>query len=195
MAHALLVLPLTYAAMQSERLATDKAFAWDPRAGITFAVACGYFLWDIVHSTTHFAGAGFVAHAIACFSVYILGFTPFLAYYGVRCLMFEASTPFLNIHWYLLKTGRGGGKLAMINGVFLLTSFFLARIIYGTYVSYGFFSTLYEVRERVPPAYVYVYGISNVVLNALNWIWFSKMVSTMVARIVKGSAPDAKKDE
>ncbi|KZV90080.1 hypothetical protein EXIGLDRAFT_771112, partial [Exidia glandulosa HHB12029] len=143
MIHALVILPLAYSAMQAEKLNADPAFGWDPRAGLTFAVCCG-FLWDIMHTTVWFGGMGFVAHAVACFSVYMFGFTPFLAYFGARCLMFEASTPFLNIHWYLLKTGRSGGKLAMINGVLLLTTFFFCRLVYGTYVSYGFFKTIFE---------------------------------------------------
>jgi len=37
--------------------------------------------------------------------------------------------------------------------------------------SYDFFHTLYDVREQIPLGYVLVYGIGNIALQALNWIW------------------------
>ncbi|KAH7104033.1 TLC domain-containing protein [Auriculariales sp. MPI-PUGE-AT-0066] len=177
MVHACAIVPLALAAMQSERLAADKAFGWDPRAGVAVAVACGYFLWDIVHSLTHYTGIGFVLHGVACFTVFILGFTPFVAYWGVRCLLFEVSTPFLNIQWYLIKAGLADGILGKVNGLLLLTSFFLARILFGGYIAYGFFTTLSSVADKMPWWYTAVYGVSNVLLNSLNVFWFGKMLA------------------
>jgi hypothetical protein len=75
---------------------------------------------------------------------------PFLAYYGTRCLIWELyvpcyihfccphgssrSTPFLNIHWFLDKTGKTGTKLQLFNGALLLSTFAGTRLIWGTLV-------------------------------------------------------------
>lgn len=77
---------------------------------------------------------------------------PFLAYYCNHCLLWEVyvqptraspsasmlttqnthrSTIFLNIHWFLDKTGRTGSPLQLVNGIFLLGAFLGVRIIYG----------------------------------------------------------------
>ena len=41
------------------------------------------------------------------------------------------STIFLNIHWFLDKTGRTGTTLQLINGFLLLATFFVVRIVMG----------------------------------------------------------------
>ena len=59
---------------------------------------------------------------------------PFLAYYGPRFLLWELSTPFLNLNWFLERTSLKGSKLHLINGISLLISFFFARLVYGSYM-------------------------------------------------------------
>lgn len=59
---------------------------------------------------------------------------PFLAYYGPRFLLWELSTPFLNLNWFFDRTPLKGTKLHLVNGIALLVSFFSARLIYGSYM-------------------------------------------------------------
>ena len=58
---------------------------------------------------------------------------PFLQYFSPRFLLWELSTPFLNIHWFLDKTGRTGSTFQLVNGILLLCTFFGVRIVYGWY--------------------------------------------------------------
>lgn len=74
-----------------------------------FALSTGYFLWDLIVSLWQGWGIGFVAHAVACLFVYSMSLHPFLHYHGMFFLMYEASTPFLHMRWYLLHTGRRDG--------------------------------------------------------------------------------------
>lgn len=76
----------------------------------------------------------------------------------------------------------------MINGFLLLGSFFVARLVYGSYVvrlrrgtpirclignkSYHFARTMYELWGTIPVHHFFIYGTSNVLLNALNWFWY-----------------------
>jgi hypothetical protein len=87
------------------RLTSDRLFGYSIEAGNLLAVSCGYFLWDIVMSIRyrHLYGMGFVWHAIFCFLVFIHGFGPFALWYGGVFLMFEWSTPFVYINWFLDK--------------------------------------------------------------------------------------------
>lgn len=44
-----------------------------------------------------------LAHAIASGAVYLFGLGPFINYYGATFILFEVSTPFLNVHWFVDK--------------------------------------------------------------------------------------------
>ncbi|KAF8077735.1 TLC domain-containing protein [Lyophyllum atratum] len=160
----------------------DRAFGWDEQVGYVHAIACGYFLWDSIDAIVNFTDIGFVIHGVACFAIYIMSYKPFVAYYGTRCLLWETSTFFLNIHWFLDKTNGTGSTVQFINGFFLLSAFFGVRLIYGGKVSYDFVHTLLQVRHEVPFAYVFVYGVGNVILTSLNWFWFYKMISALRRR-------------
>ncbi|KAJ3513877.1 hypothetical protein NLJ89_g2708 [Agrocybe chaxingu] len=184
--HALIVVPYALWCILHEAPGRDqeRAFGWDHKVGYVHAIAVGYFLWDTLDAIVNFIDPGFVAHGIACFAIYTMSYKPFVAYYGTRCLVWETSTIFLNNHWFLDKTGRTGSRLQLINGIFLLASFFFVRIVYGGSISVQFFFTLLEVRHEIPLAYSIVYGFGNVVLQGLNWFWFYKMIAALRKRFV-----------
>jgi len=180
--HTLIIIPFAYRCLGLVSLDQDRAFGWDKRAGTVQAIACGYFLWDSLDAIVNFTDIGFVIHGLACLAIYMLSFKPFLAYYAVRCLFWESSTFFLNIHWFSDKTGRTGSTFQLINGIILLLTFFSVRIVWGGYISYNFFHTLYDVRRDIPWLYVPIYGLGNIVLQALNWLWFGKMINSLRKR-------------
>lgn len=64
-----------------------------------------YFAWDIFCSVWHVKqyGKGFIVHALLGFSTLIFCYKPFTIYYATRFLLFELSTIFLDIHWFLEK--------------------------------------------------------------------------------------------
>jgi len=182
--HAVIIVPLSLyiLATESKERAQDRAFGWAEEVGFVHAIAAGYFLWDSVDAIVNFTDLGFVIHGVACFAIYTMSYKPFVAYYGTRCLLWETSTFFLNIHWFMDKTGRTGSRAQLINGFLLLTAFFGVRIVYGGKVSYEFIYTLLQVKHEIPAVYFWVYGLGNVVLQALNWLWFYKMISALKKR-------------
>lgn len=52
-------------------------------------------------------------------------------YYATVFILYELSTPFLNIHWFFDKLGMTGTKAQLYNGIILLATFFSARLIWG----------------------------------------------------------------
>ncbi|KAF9353985.1 hypothetical protein BGX34_011275 [Mortierella sp. NVP85] len=180
----LLAAPLLW----NETLMQDKIFGYDYHAGQVYALTCGYFLWDTIHSIRHMKefGIGFVFHGLCSFSVFIFSFRPFLLYYGSVFLMFELSTPFLNIHWFMDKLGLTGTIYQLINGVILLTVFFSARIVFGLYMSYHTYQNVMLVVDQVPLHLIVIYSVANVVLNTLNLYWFYKMIESLARRFNPG---------
>ncbi|KAJ3834716.1 DUF887-domain-containing protein [Lentinula raphanica] len=203
--HALVIVPLALRALNSPTLDQDRAFGWDDKSGSLQAIASAYFVWDTLDAIINYTDFGFIVHGLACSLIYLLSFTPFLSYYAARCLLWESSTIFLNIHWFLDKTNRTGTIFQLVNGILLLATFFGIRLVYGAYVSYNFFFTLYDVRNKIPLVYLLIYGVGNIVLQGLNIFWFFKMISALQKRfslntpaerraIKKGGRLDAKKE-
>lgn len=114
-------------------------------------------------------------------------------------VLYELSTPFLNVFRFLEQLGKQSNKVYTINGICLMVSFFGARLIYGNYSSILWYIDIYKAstasdaeRDRfrslarvnswpsdepsLPWWVIAAYTISNITLNTLNVIWFSKMV-------------------
>lgn len=115
--------------------------------------------------------------------------------------MWELSTPFVYLRWGLYKSGRDGGALYYYNGLAMIASFFLARIVFGNYMSYRFISdALAEVSHPRPggdlsPGVLLAYGLGNITLDCLNLLWMYKMVHAALSFSKTGKTPDTIKQE
>ncbi|KAJ2823839.1 hypothetical protein IWW50_003609 [Coemansia erecta] len=138
-------------------------------------------------------GAGFVVHAVASFGVYILSFKPSLQYYGASFIMFEASTIFLNINWWLDKLGMTGSRLQFYNASALLFLYFTVRLVFGTYMSYSMFKDLDARGTQTSAALYYFYRIANHAILGLSYYWFYLMIAAVKKRFPAKVVEKAKK--
>jgi len=69
-------------------------------------------------------------------------------YYGPIFLLYELSTPFLNIHWFCDKLKLTGSNYQLVNGVCLITTFFCSRIVWGMYNSTLVFHDIYTAWQQ-----------------------------------------------
>ncbi|KAI5797700.1 TLC domain-containing protein [Geopyxis carbonaria] len=138
----------------SEDSALYRVFGYTVTGGAVQGYAAGYFLWDLMISVYHvkIMGWGFVAHAISALLVFGLGFRPFVNYYAPIFILFELSSPFLNIHWFCDKLNLTGSRIQLVNGFFLLGTFFLCRIVWGTYNSVLVFKDVFNIYATPPPS-------------------------------------------
>ncbi|KAK5130089.1 hypothetical protein LTR08_002477 [Meristemomyces frigidus] len=115
----------------------QRIWGYSGMSGLCQSFALGYFMWDLFMCSYHVKifGWGMLAHAISATSVFILGYRPFLYYYCPVFLLYELSSPFLNIHWFCDKLDLTGSIYQGVNGALLTLTFFLCRICWGTYSS------------------------------------------------------------
>ena len=150
--------------------AVERIYGYTGASGLIQAFAAGYFLWDLIVSTRHIGvfGLGIWFHAVSALIVFTFGFVstsskpyvnmltstqrPFVNYYGPIFILYELSTPFLNVHWFCDKLNMTGGKLQWYNGVILLATFFGSRLVWGTYQSISVFQDIWQVLQlsKVP---------------------------------------------
>ncbi|OJD31285.1 uncharacterized protein BKCO1_5000018 [Diplodia corticola] len=135
--------------VDNERAEMDwegRVWGYTGASGLIVAFSCGYFVWDLWISLRYVKvfGLGLLAHAVSALSVYSFGFRPFVNFYAPTFILYELSSPFLNIHWFCDKLNMTGSKLQLYNGFCLLGTFFAARLCWGTYQSYHVFADIYR---------------------------------------------------
>lgn len=65
-------------------------------------------------------------------------------FYATNFILYELSSPFLNIHWFCDKLNMTGSNLQFVNGIVLLFTFFSCRLCWGTYNSFRVFADVYR---------------------------------------------------
>ncbi|WFC98019.1 hypothetical protein MYAM1_000740 [Malassezia yamatoensis] len=187
--HSLIVAPTAlYFWMTTDPQKTDMVFGYDYYVGQLYGISYGYFVWDSIQSL-RYEGLQFFVHGFVASIANTFVWHPFLMFDGLGVLIWEASTPFLNIHWFMDKLGMTGSKAQLINAVFLLSSYVSMRLVLGVYISYSMIHTLWEpssaIERTVPFLWKFFYTAGLITLNALNYFWFSKMIQAVRKRFVK----------
>lgn len=244
----------------------ERVYGYTGACGLTQALATGYFIYDLLVSAAHVKifGIGMVFHGLSALWVFSLGFVsilssqdvrsvsltvfqrPFVNFYTPTFILYELSSPFLNIHWFLDKINMTGGKAQWYNGMMLLFTFFSCRLIWGTYQSVHVYIDMWKALSQTwsasasssslldpvnisaqvfqardgslcmneacakaqaqvdkyskytargtPTWLVVTYVVSNLVLNTLNYYWFSKMVETVLKRFRSPTKENKKGD-
>ena len=102
-------------------------------------------------------------------------------------MLYELSTPFLNVHWFCDKLGLTGSKLQLYNGIALIVTFGGCRLIWGSWASWFMLKDVWRAMQEpgelpVPRWLAAAYLASTLVLSGLNFWWFGKMIQTVMAR-------------
>jgi hypothetical protein len=194
----------------------ERLWGYTPTTGRVQGFAAGYFVWDSLVSIEHInvLGVSSLLHGIAALGVTSMGFRPFANYYGINFVLYELSTPFLNVHWFLDKFGMTGSTAQLINGILLIVSFFGCRLVWGVYQSWLMYNDVWSawhaetpftsvcskfmettrlhslidvpLRCRVLPTWLGIFYIgANTLLTMLNSFWLAKMLSAIQKRFKK----------
>ncbi|KAH9224637.1 TLC domain-containing protein [Leptodontidium sp. 2 PMI_412] len=185
----------------------ERMWGYTGAAALVQALATGYFLFDLVVMVRYLDvfGLGMLAHALSCLITYTLGFRPIFNYYGCVFMLYELSTPFLNIHWFFDKMGMTGTRAQLYNGIALLVVFFSCRLVWGAYSSFNIYRDVWNALHfdrsvkiggteemmqfaggrSLPMWLVVLYMSGHVTLQALNVFWFGKMIAAVKKRFVK----------
>lgn len=158
-----------------------------PYGGFVAAMAIGYFLWDTYVSVRRYKlfGWSFVLHGAAALYTFVNALCPFLMPYGAVFMWFEASTPFVNIHWLSTHVpNMVSPKWQTANGILLIITFFVFRIVNGSYNGFLIIRELLTDPPRHVPIITQV-GVMSCYLSLmyLNFLWFSKMISLALKRM------------
>lgn len=173
--------------------AIDRVFTRHRDTEVVCIFAVGYFLWDI-YISIFYSTLPFVLHAVVSTSVFCIGLKPYIQYYAPVFLLFELSNPFLNVRWFTVRYFSRNSKflncIQTVNNLVLLLMFFGARICWGWFqmgkLVYDFYQAYGDPRFLKLDTTIIVVG--NLVLDVLNLVWFSTMVSIAFKTITNKKA-------
>lgn len=197
--HNVVQIPLAVYCFLDPRLASDHVENTTAESTILVCISTAFFTWELMNSVYNIKrdGASFVWHSLGCGIVFWHGFTRKKNhYYAGTYMMWEVSTVFTHIRWFLHRTGWTKTRWYFWNGICMLGSFFVLRNVGGVWLTYDYFSTSFDRDEagnfRVPLAQNALYVLASICLNSLNTFWFYKMFSMSMA-FLKGKKNDEDK--
>jgi hypothetical protein len=102
-------------------------------------------------------------------------------------LLFELSTPFINLAWMMDKAGCKNATLAMANFGMAVLTFFVVRILFGTAMLTRIWLSLLDLEVvGIPPYVRATFVFVAPLLGLLNFYWFY-MIVQFVLKQAKGS--------
>lgn len=187
--HSAVVAPIALYYWLYMDVPTDRLWGYNYSLAQMYSLSLGYFAWDLVVSL-RYEGFSFVLHGLLGLVASTLVFCPLLMYDGLGVLIWELSTPFLNIHWFLDKLKMTGSRAQFVNAMCLVVTYIGVRLVLGVYMSYSLITQLWNpalVLPSLPIRMVYTLGLPT--LNFLNYMWFFKMLRAIKKRFPAKPAP------
>jgi hypothetical protein len=124
--------PIAIWAICQPLMQADRLHATHPLTHVMLCAAAGFFLHDAIACYLR-EPPMYILHGATCFVGYTAGaLLSSLHFYGALFLMWELSTPFVQLRWALFKMGKSETLLYKVNGCAMVSTFFLARIAFGT---------------------------------------------------------------
>ncbi|OEL19168.1 hypothetical protein BAE44_0019814 [Dichanthelium oligosanthes] len=159
-----------------------------------FGASLGYFLTDLAMILWYFPRLGgkeyLLHHGLSIYAISLALLSGKGHVYILMVLFTEATTPFVNLRWYLDLAGRKGSKLYIYNGLALFVVWLVARIILFVY----FFAHMYihfdQVRTVFPLGFYSMLTVPPV-LSLMNLLWFWKICKGIVKTLCKAKQQSA----
>ncbi len=185
------------------KLESDRVYGHDAMSDMLCAFSAAYFFYDLFVVLSHLPlDYKFLLHAIVCGAAYWLTQAPFFQYYTVRFLLYELSTPLLNVNIFL-QLMKSKGKWVDLTQKLFGASFIGCRVLYGIPLSYDFASFCWSLieKQKEDPAgqdsinvnVLYFSIFATVSMSSLNVIWVLLALFTSPEDTMKGDTLKAQR--
>lgn len=193
--HAIISTLLSLYAMYERkwRVIFDTSAEWYGFTGIqafTMFFSSAYMLYDFYYMLVRIGfkipqskDALLLLHHLIVFYTFYIGSSrqPFVGAFFCNCWLFlEATTPFLNLRFFLAKMKLEHTLLFQVNQILFAIGYFLVRIVFNTMVLCSLWLQPEDVQVKVPVARPVAF-----VLGILQYYWFIEVVQN----IIKGTKP------
>lgn len=125
--------------LQNSMIHEDHIYGFTPLASLLSVHSAGFFTTDLIDMLLYVKPFKFqdyvylVHHAIGIVGFGIAGKFGLFTYYCSAVLLFELSTPFIGMRWWLIQWGHGSTKIFKIIELGFVVAFILVRIVWGLF--------------------------------------------------------------
>ena len=175
-----MVIPLsTYCTFFDPRTRPGSFTSASPAHLAACAWATGFFIYDTALCLRYFSvfGFEFLLHAVFCLATYggclaaPGGYT--MGWYSAGPLLFELSTPFMHLRWWMIQTGNGDKPLFNVFQQLFGYSFLASRKVFGS--CYLFPQLIYhlctKMGQTMPTALRLLFLCNALISIGLNSYW------------------------
>ncbi|EOA21368.1 hypothetical protein CARUB_v10001728mg [Capsella rubella] len=159
-------------------------------------ISLGYFLSDLAMIFWHFPALGGIEyvfhHFLSMFAIILSVTSGQSQFYIFIVLLSEATTPFVNLRWYLDTSGQKGSKAYTLNGIALFLGWLVARILLFIYFFVHMYLHFHQVKQVFPLGFYSLLTIPPA-LAVMNLIWFWKITKGMIKTLSKAKTSGMKK--
>ena len=177
----------------------DMLWATSPIVRFWYSVSLAYFLGDILLCVVMFREYGFMFtfHGICAFAaVAIICLGNMFHFFGCIGFLWEFSTIFLNLRWFMLEYGFKETLAFKLNGIALVFFFFIFRIFIGCPYSFIFWTQLSSARAegKISGGVYLTMSLMLGGVNSLNIFWGKKLMHGLIRLFRKWGLPEAIKE-
>eukprot|EP00892_Ulva_mutabilis_P001743 jgi/Ulvmu1/1156/UM107_0030.1 len=181
--HNTVQVPIAIWVICHPQFAQNRFYGSHPISQLMLCGSAGFFLHDAVSCLIR-ESPFYVVHGLTCCLGYTAGAYLGLGhFYGGLFLLWEISTPFVQLRWILYKMGATETTAYAINGLLMVFSFGMVRVVFGTYFTgLLYYDTWKELKSdsKTPDAFPAGVCAAATIVSCLNYYWFSLMIKSLV---------------
>ncbi|KAM3269928.1 TLC domain-containing protein 4-B isoform X1 [Capsicum chacoense] len=151
-------------------------------------VSMGYFLTDLAMILWFYPSLGgleyLVHHLLSMVAVTYAMLTGKGQLYVFMVLVSEATTPGINLRWYLDVAGMKKSKAYLVNGFMMVFAWLVARILLFIYLFHHVYIH-YDQVKHLPSFAIFLLSVVPLILTVMNLVWFWKIVKGLKKTLVK----------
>jgi hypothetical protein len=145
----------------------DPIYGYHESAMVLFHFVFGYFIYELFSELYKREHLSAIIHAILSICAYLPTIFGYFVKYGLFFLSYDISTIFLNM------TNRSNN---IIWKILFAISFFLCRIVIGTYETIKFINHVYTLDNK----YFNLIIVVSILFIVLNYFWFYKIIKKVI---------------
>ncbi|KZV16629.1 hypothetical protein F511_12085 [Dorcoceras hygrometricum] len=157
-------------------------------SSFTLGVSAGYFFSDIGMIIWLYPSLGgmeyVIHHLLSVIGVSYAMLTGEAQVYAYMILISEATTPWINLRWYLDEAGMKNSHLYLMNGIMIFLAWLVARIILFVYLFYHIYEHYGQVMQIHTTGAALVLVVPPII-SVMNLIWFGKIFKGLKKTIAK----------
>lgn len=160
-------------------------------SSFTLGVSIGYFITDIAMIYWLYPALGgmeyIIHHMLSLMSTMYAMLSGEAHVYIYMGLITETTTPGINLRWFLDVAGMKNSKAYLVNGVAMVVTWLVARIILFMYLFYHMFVHYDQIKKMNTFGYFLVL-IAPCIIFVMNVLWFSKILKGLKKTMAKRHA-------